>query len=195
MFGGGALLFRQMGSSSMRHFSGEFEGIRLLMLDELEAIAGGDGEDTDSPPNDGDGDPPPAACSGNSEEIAMSARHCTSVTVNKIVMLRTTLFMKSRNSVETYAFEACHPTGAACMPLLTFGRAPPPAFGIDHFGRSKITVYGGDHLNLLTANVVICQDRLPVTINNPSKVQCHRDDAKVAEVSSKCPIPPASYAR
>ena len=31
----------------MRHYSGEFEGIRLLMLDELDAIAGGDGEDTD----------------------------------------------------------------------------------------------------------------------------------------------------
>ncbi|WP_154667221.1 hypothetical protein [Niveispirillum irakense] len=31
----------------MRHFSGEFEGIRLLMGDELEQIAGGEGEDTD----------------------------------------------------------------------------------------------------------------------------------------------------
>lgn len=59
MFGEGALLVRQMGSSSMRHFSGEFEGVRLLMLDELEAIAGGDGEDTDSPPNDSDGQTPP----------------------------------------------------------------------------------------------------------------------------------------
>ena len=37
----------------MRHFSGEFEGIRLLMADELDAIAGGDGEDTD------DNTPPP----------------------------------------------------------------------------------------------------------------------------------------
>jgi len=34
----------------MRHFSGDFKGVRLLMLDELDAIAGGDGEDTDSPP-------------------------------------------------------------------------------------------------------------------------------------------------
>lgn len=31
----------------MRHFSGEFEGMRPLMADEIEAIAGGDGEDTD----------------------------------------------------------------------------------------------------------------------------------------------------
>lgn len=31
----------------MRHFSGEFSGIRLLMADELAQIAGGDGEDTD----------------------------------------------------------------------------------------------------------------------------------------------------
>lgn len=31
----------------MRHFSGEFTGIRTLMLDELDLIAGGDGEDTD----------------------------------------------------------------------------------------------------------------------------------------------------
>jgi hypothetical protein len=31
----------------MRHFSGEFEGVRLLMEDELYAISGGDGEDTD----------------------------------------------------------------------------------------------------------------------------------------------------
>lgn len=31
----------------MRHFSGEFEGVRLLMADELDMIAGGDGEDTD----------------------------------------------------------------------------------------------------------------------------------------------------
>ncbi|AOH85617.1 hypothetical protein AWL63_18420 [Sphingomonas panacis] len=37
----------------MRHFSGEFSGLRLLMLDELDAIAGGDGEDTDDVP------PPP----------------------------------------------------------------------------------------------------------------------------------------
>lgn len=31
----------------MRHFSGEFEGIRPLMADELNLIAGGEGEDTD----------------------------------------------------------------------------------------------------------------------------------------------------
>ena len=31
----------------MRHFSGEFEGVRLLMEDELYAISGGEGEDTD----------------------------------------------------------------------------------------------------------------------------------------------------
>ena len=31
----------------MRHFSGEFEGLRLLMEDELHAISGGEGEDTD----------------------------------------------------------------------------------------------------------------------------------------------------
>lgn len=34
----------------MRHFSGELNGIRLLMLDELEAVAGGDGEDADDIP-------------------------------------------------------------------------------------------------------------------------------------------------
>lgn len=37
----------------MRHFSGEFSGVRLLMADELVQIAGGDGEDTD------DVQPPP----------------------------------------------------------------------------------------------------------------------------------------
>lgn len=37
----------------MRHFSGEFSGIRLLMSDELLEIAGGEGEDTDDVP------PPP----------------------------------------------------------------------------------------------------------------------------------------
>lgn len=31
----------------MRHFSGEFDGMRLLMEDELDLIAGGDGEDGD----------------------------------------------------------------------------------------------------------------------------------------------------
>lgn len=34
----------------MRHFSGEFTGLRLLMEDELELIAGGDGEDGDELP-------------------------------------------------------------------------------------------------------------------------------------------------
>lgn len=34
----------------MRHFSGEFEGVRLLMEDELQAISGGEGEDTDDVP-------------------------------------------------------------------------------------------------------------------------------------------------
>lgn len=34
----------------MRHFSGEFEGVRLLMADELDRIAGGEGEDTDEVP-------------------------------------------------------------------------------------------------------------------------------------------------
>jgi len=31
----------------LRHFSGEMDGLRLLMADELDFIAGGDGEDTD----------------------------------------------------------------------------------------------------------------------------------------------------
>lgn len=47
----------------MRHFSGEFEGLQLLMLDELEAISGGDGEDTD----DGSGPPP-----GSDQEIIVN---------------------------------------------------------------------------------------------------------------------------
>ncbi|AXA92728.1 hypothetical protein [Massilia sp. YMA4] len=34
----------------MRHFSGEFDGVRLLMEDELDLIAGGDGEDGDENP-------------------------------------------------------------------------------------------------------------------------------------------------
>lgn len=38
----------------MRHFSGELDGLRLLMADELDLIAGGDGEDTDENPQ-----PPP----------------------------------------------------------------------------------------------------------------------------------------
>lgn len=40
----------------MRHFSGEFKGVRLLMADELDQIAGGEGEDTDDvpPPVEGD---------------------------------------------------------------------------------------------------------------------------------------------
>ncbi len=36
----------------MRHFSGEFSGVRLLMADELDAVAGGDGEDTDDVPTE-----------------------------------------------------------------------------------------------------------------------------------------------
>lgn len=34
----------------MRHFSGEFDGLRLLMEDELDLISGGDGEDADEIP-------------------------------------------------------------------------------------------------------------------------------------------------
>lgn len=34
----------------MRHFSGEFSGFRPLMLEELDVIAGGDGDDTDDVP-------------------------------------------------------------------------------------------------------------------------------------------------
>lgn len=41
----------------MRHFSGEFEGIRPLMADELDLIAGGEGEDTDDVPADAALDP------------------------------------------------------------------------------------------------------------------------------------------
>lgn len=50
----------------MRHFSGEFEGIRLLMLDELDMISGGDGEDTDDVPQ-----PPPPA---DADDIVVTAR-------------------------------------------------------------------------------------------------------------------------
>lgn len=124
----------------------------------------------------------------------MSARHCTSVTVNNRVMLRTTLFTKSKNSVETYAVEACHPTGTACTPLVVFGSARPPAFEIDRFGRLKVTIYGGDHLHLLATEVVIGQDRLPTIVFNPPKIPYDRD-IKTADASSKCPAPPASYAR
>lgn len=38
----------------MRHFTEELVGVRLLLEDELDLIAGGDGEDTDDNPN-----PPP----------------------------------------------------------------------------------------------------------------------------------------
>jgi hypothetical protein len=36
----------------MRHYSGEFSGIRLLMADELDAVSGGDGDDTDDVPTE-----------------------------------------------------------------------------------------------------------------------------------------------
>ncbi len=35
----------------MRHFDEEFSGMRLLCLDELEMVSGGDGEDTDDNPD------------------------------------------------------------------------------------------------------------------------------------------------
>lgn len=50
----------------MRHFSGEFEGLRLLMADELDLIAGGEGEDTDDVP------PPPPPSDG--DDIVVTAR-------------------------------------------------------------------------------------------------------------------------
>lgn len=55
----------------MRHFSGEFEGIRLLMMDELDLIAGGEGEDTDDVP------PPPP----EEPEIVVTGRRITSAPV------------------------------------------------------------------------------------------------------------------
>lgn len=55
----------------MRHFSGEFEGIRLLMADELDLIAGGEGEDTDDVP------PPPP----EEPDIVVTGRRITSAPV------------------------------------------------------------------------------------------------------------------
>lgn len=52
----------------MRHFSGEFQGLRLLMGDELDAIAGGDGEDTDDVQTD-----------PNDEEIVVTGRTITMI--------------------------------------------------------------------------------------------------------------------
>jgi hypothetical protein len=52
----------------MRHFSGELEGLRLLMADELDLIAGGDGEDTDDQPQ-----PPPTEL----EQIVVTANVTT----------------------------------------------------------------------------------------------------------------------
>ena len=89
----------------MRHFSGEFEGVRLLMSDELDLIAGGDGEDTDDVPPPKDLDP----CTRNFLTNQLSSWGMPSNFLSSVV------FKSGLDGTENWITSQAYGTGASAV--------------------------------------------------------------------------------
>ena len=71
-----------------------------------------------------------AACGQSPEQIVTGTSHCTEVKVTPHLTMRLSRYYGYPDSIELWVVQACHPTGTACSPVLTYDHAPPPVYTV-----------------------------------------------------------------
>lgn len=69
-------------------------------------------------------------CSQSAERVVTSTSHCTSVQAAPDLLMRLSSYAGHPDSVRLWVVQACHPTGTACSPILTYDHAPPPIYEV-----------------------------------------------------------------
>jgi hypothetical protein len=83
-----------------------------------------------------------AGCSQSPEQIVTSTSHCTEVRVTPDLMIRLSSYAGYPDSIRLWVVQACHVTGTACDPILTYSHAPPPKYEVRR-GTLTISLLGG----------------------------------------------------
>ena len=83
-----------------------------------------------------------AACRQSPEQIVTGTSHCTEVKVTSDLMMRLSQYYGYPDSIPLWVVQACHSTGTACSPVLTYDHAPPPVYTVS--GNSvTVNILGG----------------------------------------------------
>lgn len=71
-----------------------------------------------------------SACGQSPEQVVTSTRHCTDVQLTPDLMMRLSSYAGHPDSIRLLVVQACHSTGTACSPLLTYRDALPPVYEV-----------------------------------------------------------------
>jgi hypothetical protein len=71
-----------------------------------------------------------AACGQTPEQVVSGTSHCTGVKLTPNLMMRLSSYYGHPDSIKLWVVQACHPTGTACSPILTYDHAPPPVYAV-----------------------------------------------------------------
>ena len=102
-------------------------------------------------------------CGQSPERIVSSTQHCTEVVLSPDLMMRLSSYSDYPDSVAVSVVQACHPTGTACSPVVTYDHAPPPVYAL---ADDTLTI------ELLGGNLRTQVDR--VTTGRVYRVQTHK---------------------
>lgn len=69
-------------------------------------------------------------CGQSPERIVTSTIHCTPVVLAPDLMMRLSSYADYPDSVAVWVVQACHPTGTACSPVLTYDHSLPPVYSV-----------------------------------------------------------------
>jgi hypothetical protein len=72
-----------------------------------------------------------AACGQSPEQVVTSTSHCTEVKLTSNLMMRLSSYRGHPDSNQLWVVQACHPTGTACSPILTYHHTPPPVYAVN----------------------------------------------------------------
>ena len=72
-----------------------------------------------------------SGCGQSAEQVVTSTSHCTDVQVTPNLLMRLSSYAGHPDSIRLFVVQACHPTGTACSPILTYDHAPPPIYEVN----------------------------------------------------------------
>lgn len=127
-------------------------------------------------------------CGQSPEQVVTGTIHCSGVQVAPSLLMRLSSYTGHPDSIPLWVVQACHPTGTACLPILTYDHAPPPLY--DMRGQTLVVrLLGGREPRVHNASVKMGGEEYAITI------QRYTGDvgAFLELVEHRCPPPNRQY--
>jgi len=136
-----------------------------------------------------------AGCTQSPEQIVTGTSHCTEVRLTPDLTMRLSSYFGYPDSIRLWVVQACHPSGTACTPVLTYDHASPPVYEVNG---STVTanLLGGLRPRILREHVKMGSSEYVFRVHRiTGRVSRDGVQSFMSHVEHKCPANNQPYPR